>query len=305
VQASERLGVTPRTPADDLVAQRRTLLRWYETRRAAYPWRRTGDPYAILVSELMLQQTQAARVVPAFERFIGRFPTVVALAAAERPAVIRTWDGLGYNRRAVSLWRTARVVAEEHDALVPNDVDVLRRLPGVGPYTAAAIASIAYRTPVPAIDTNVRRVVGRSLAGGDVQDAGEVERLAMRWLDRSRPGDWNQAVMDLGRALCRPRPRCDDCPLRGRCRFARSGSVVPTATKRASTFAGSTRQVRGDVVRVLRRRPSASIAMLSAETGHPSDRVSDAVVALVSDGILDAGAGALAGSARGRARLAR
>jgi A/G-specific adenine glycosylase len=253
----------------------------------------------------MLQQTQAARVVPAFERFVGRFPSVVSLAGADRPAVIRTWDGLGYNRRAVSLWRTARVLVEDYDAVVPDDVDVLRRLPGIGPYTAAAVASIAYGAPVPAIDTNVRRVVGRSLAGRDVQDAHEIERLATRWLDRSRSGDWNQAVMDLGRALCRPRPRCNDCPLRRRCRFAPSGRAAPAVTKPAPAFAGSTRQVRGDVVRVLRRRPSASIAMLSAQTGHARDCVAEAVVALVSDGILDAGAAALAGAVRGRARLAR
>jgi A/G-specific adenine glycosylase len=253
----------------------------------------------------MLQQTQALRVVPAFERFMDRFPSVPALASAERSAVIRAWDGLGYNRRAVSLWRAAGLLVEEHDGVVPDDVDALRRLPGVGPYTAAAVASIGYGAPLPAIDTNVRRVVGRVLAGRDGLDARQVEGLAGRWLDRSRSGDWNQAVMDLARSLCRPRPRCGECPLRERCRYARSDAVAPAAARRGSPFAGSMRQVRGDVVRVLRRSASASLAMLSAETGHPRDRVANAVVALVSDGILDAGAAALAGSARGRVRLAR
>jgi A/G-specific adenine glycosylase len=297
--------VSPRTRADVADELRRALLRWYESRRSAYPWRGSRDPYAVLVSEVMLQQTQAARVVPAFERFMARFSSVVELASAERSAVIRAWDGLGYNRRAVSLWRAARVVVDEHHGVVPADVDALRRLPGVGRYTASAVASLAYGAPVPAIDTNLRRVVGRALAGCDGLDDDEVGPLAMRWLDRSRSADWNQAVMDLGRSLCRPRPRCGECPLRPCCRYARSGAVVPPGPRRASAFAGSMRQVRGDVVRLLRHRATASIAVLASETGHPRDRVAAAVAALVRDGILQAGAAALAGAPRGRARLAR
>jgi A/G-specific adenine glycosylase len=252
----------------------------------------------------MLQQTQAARVAPAFERFMARFSTIAELASAERSAVVRAWDGLGYNRRAVSLWLAARAILAEHRGVVPADVDALRRLPGVGRYTASAVAALAYGAPVPAIDTNVRRVVERALGGTDGLDDGDVELLATRWLDRSRPADWNQAVMDLGRSLCRSRPRCHDCPLRRCCRYARSGAVVHTARRRPPAFAGSMRQVRGDVVRVLRRKASASIAMLAWETGHPRDRVTTAVAALVRDGILQAGPAALAGASRGRARLA-
>jgi A/G-specific adenine glycosylase len=287
-------------------AQRAALLAWYAPRRSAYPWRRTRDPYAVLVSEVMLQQTQASRVVPAFERFVSVFPTADVLASFPRSAAVEAWDGLGYNRRAVSLWRAARVVVAEHGGSLPSDPAALRSLPGVGPYTAAAVASIAFGAPVAAIDTNVRRVVGRVLAGGDDIGTPDVGRLATAWLDRARPGDWNQAVMDLGRGFCRPRPRCDDCPLSSMCRFARSGAVArPSARRKQEAFAGSMRQVRGDVVRTLRSRPSTSLGRLATLTGHPVDRLESAVAGLVSDGIVEAGAGALVGSSRGRVRLAR
>jgi A/G-specific adenine glycosylase len=302
---SEAIVLTGRPRAGAPDELRRALLGWYEPRRSAYPWRGSRDPYAVLVSEVMLQQTQAARVVPAFERFMARFPSVATLASAERSAVIRAWDGLGYNRRAVFLWRAARVVVEQHWGVVPADVDALQRLPGVGRYTASAVASLAYDAPVPAVDTNVRRVVSRALAGSDGLVDDEVWPLAMGWLDGSRAADWNQAVMDLGRSLCRARPRCAECPLRPSCRYARSRAAVPPSPRRASAFAGTMRQVRGDVVSVLRRRATASIAALASQTGHPPDRVATAVAALVRDGILQAGPEALAGAPRGRARLAR
>jgi A/G-specific adenine glycosylase len=296
--------VAPPGSSADLDGLRRGLLRWYSPRRSAYPWRRTRDPYATLVSEVMLQQTQAPRVVAPFEQFMGRFPTIAALARAERSDVIRSWDGLGYNRRAVSLSRASRFLVQHHDGLVPSDVADLRRLPGVGPYTAAAVASIAFGAPVAAIDTNVRRVVGRVLAGRDDVPDGDIERLAAACVDGSPAGDWNQAVMDLGRSVCRPRPRCDDCPLRGRCPFAHSTPVAPPAGRQAS-FQGSMRQVRGDVVRELRDVASATLAGLAARTGHDRERIERAVAALVADGLLETREAELPGSGRARVRLAR
>src|SRR5262245_52002667 len=188
---------------------RPALFRWYRSRRLAYPWRPDPTPYRVLVSEFMLQQTQAARVAPVFDRFLLAFPTVEALAAAPRSAVLRSWAGLGYNRRAVRLHEAAKRIVTLHGGRVPAAPEVLRGLPGVGPYTASAVAALAYGVPVAAVDVNVARVVARAELGLDPHAAGRgrVSEAADAALDRRRPGPWNQAVMDLGRELCRPRPR--------------------------------------------------------------------------------------------------
>jgi A/G-specific adenine glycosylase len=280
-------------------------MKWFEPRRHAYPWRGTSDPYAVLVSEIMLQQTQAARVVPAFERFIGRFPTVAALARASRADVVRVWEGLGYNRRPVALSEAARAIVRDHGGRVPADPEELKRLPGIGPYTAAAVASFAYRATIAAVDTNVRRVVARARLG---REPGELRRRAIdeeagRWLDRGHPAEWSQALMDLGREICRPEPRCEACPIAADCRArsrSRRGRMAP---RRAAPFEGSMRQVRGGIVRVLRRR-GASVGELAAQTGFPVERIVDAVRALVRDGLLVADAAARAGRTTGRVRLA-
>ncbi|MEX2421997.1 MAG: A/G-specific adenine glycosylase, partial [Actinomycetota bacterium] len=159
----------------------------------------------------MLQQTQAARVAVAFPRFLRRFPSVGALARAPRRPVLQAWGDLGYNRRAVALSEAARAIVREYDGVVPGDASALQRLPGVGPYTAAAVAALAFDAPVAAVDTNVRRVVARVHLGAEGHDVAptEIAVLARDWLDTRDPGSWNQAVMDLGREICRPRPRCD------------------------------------------------------------------------------------------------
>lgn len=293
---------------------RDALLRWYRPRRFAYPWRTSPpDPYRVLVSEVMLQQTQASRVAPAFERFIRRFPTVAALAGATRADVLREWDGLGYNRRALALSATARVIASDHGGAVPSAPEALRSLPGVGPYTAAAVASIGHGVAVPAIDTNVRRVVSRAMLGTESATARDIERAAHRWLDDREPGAWNQAAMDLGRLVCRPRPRCAECPLNGLCRFAARAAGRSRARDRAATagtlprqppFLGSSRQVRGAIVRELRSRSPISLGGLSAATGHPLDRVAAAAVALARDGLVRLGPAAVGGDSRGLVRLA-
>jgi A/G-specific adenine glycosylase len=249
----------------------------------------------------MLQQTQATRVVPAYESFVRRFPTVRALAAASRADVLRTWDGLGYNRRAVALHEAARMI--ERDGRLPAEPESLRRLPGVGPYTAAAVASIAFGVPVPAVDTNGDRVVRRFVLGRDDAGGREVDRAAEVWLDRRDPGGWNQAVMDLGREICRPAPRCVQCPLARGCAFRRSGAPTPPRRPRQPRFEGSTRQLRGAVVRTLREREQMSLGTLAMVTGRPRADVASVVRDLADEGLVHAGPAALRGNARGRVRL--
>lgn len=291
----------------DARALAEALRAWFAPRRALYPWRRTTDPYAVLVSEVMLQQTQAARVVPAFERFLRRFPSVRVLAKAPRDDVVRAWEGLGYNRRAVALSETARRLVVEHRGRVPRDPGALLRLPGIGPYTAAAIASLAFGEHVAALDTNARRIVARVHAARDADDVppAKLRELADRWLDRGDPGTWNQALMDLGREVCRPRPRCDVCPIAFGCRFPAEAAAPQPSRRRQGRFEGSSRQVRGAVVGSLRRRGSASMRSICDDTRFPAGRIRDAVEALCRDGLVEAGPAALAGRSRGRVRLAR
>jgi A/G-specific adenine glycosylase len=283
-------------------AGHRALLAWYQPRRAAYPWRGTHDPYRVLVSEVMLQQTQAARVAPAFERFVLRFPTVRSLADASPADVLRTWGALGYNRRALALHRAAQAIVRDHGGTVPSDPALLVALPGVGPYTAAAVAALGFGAPVPAVDVNVRRVVSRARLGGD--DDRDVEAAALAWLDRDDPSRWNQALMDLGREVCRPLPRCAACPIARSCLFRKNPpSHTRPATRSQARFEGSMRQVRGAVVRVLRHEPRSTIGAIARRTGHPAEHVAEAVAALHKEGLVEAGPAALRGDPRGRVRL--
>jgi A/G-specific adenine glycosylase len=271
-------------------AAQRLLLAWFRTNGPVYPWReRERDPYAVLVSEVMLQQTQASRVVEAFPVFMDRFPDVGSLAEASRGDVLRAWGGLGYPRRAASLHEAARRIVRDHDGSVPSDPSALLALPGVGPYTAAAVTSIAYGAPVAAIDTNVRKVMARlELAAepDEVADTGVIE-AASRWLAREAPGDWNQAVMNLGREVCRPTPRCDACPLAGVCAFRAHGRIGRRSGRRQPAFAGSMRQARGGVLRELRGRDrAATIGTIAAALGLTVTRVDLAVDALERDGLV-------------------
>ncbi len=294
-------------------AARRALLAWYRPRRTAYPWRkrRRPDPYSVLVSEVMLQQTQASRVAPAYSAFVQRFPTVEALAAAGRRAVIRAWSGLGYNRRAVSLFEAASKIVAEHGARVPSDTEALRRLPGVGPYTAAAVASIAFDAPVAAVDTNVRRVIARVVNGREAEALSlrDAHVLAVRWLDPKGPGEWNQALMDLGREICRPLPRCDHCPLAAHCTYRRRGSAKVRSARRtnhhrvSAPFDGSFRQLRGGIVAALRERTTVTLGMLARLTGRSVSEVTAAVNALAHEGLVRAGPAAAASRPTARVTL--
>jgi A/G-specific adenine glycosylase len=258
----------------------------------------------------MLQQTQASRVAAAFDPFLTRFPDVRALATASRADVLRAWGGLGYPRRAVALHRSARTIVADHDGVVPREIRDLRRLPGVGPYTAAAVASLAYGERVPAVDTNVRRVWARVAHGAEPTEVPTrvLDADAASWLGAQDPATWNQAVMDLGREVCRPVPRCDACPLARWCAFRRSGRAGgrrarPGTVRRQPPFEGSLRQVRGTVLRALRQRSPRSIVELRAATGEPAARVAQAVEGLARDGVVDASEAALSGVPNARVRL--
>jgi A/G-specific adenine glycosylase len=198
------------------------LLEWYTVNRRDLPWRRTSDPYAIWVSEIMLQQTRAAAVVARFQAFLERFPTVASLARAPEKDVLALWSGLGYYRRARMMHKAAQQVAARDHAGLPASAAELFELPGIGTYTAAAIASIAFREPVAVVDGNVERVfcrlMGWSAESSSVAHKRKVEHLAAQLLDPKRPGDFNQAMMELGAMVCLPRsPRCWQCPLHQIC----------------------------------------------------------------------------------------
>ncbi len=243
------------------------LLDWYARERRDLPWRRTSDPYAILVSEVMLQQTQVARVVPRYEAWLERWPNEHSLAAAPRSEVLTAWIGLGYNTRAVRLQEACRVVARDG---WPRTAAGLRTLPGVGPYTAAAVASFAFGEQIAAVDTNVRRVALR-LGLGEPEDL----------VPDGRAHDWNQAMMELGARVCGARTaRCDDCPVGAWCASRGRVTVTPRAAPGTrERFEDSTRWVRGRIV-----------AALAAGDGLPDgigpERLQPALAGLVRDGLV-------------------
>jgi A/G-specific adenine glycosylase len=225
---------------------RRSLLDWYARKRRDLPWRRVRDPYAIWVSETMLQQTRVQTAIPYYERFMRELPTVCSLAEAPEEKVLALWSGLGYYRRARMLHAAAKQIAESHGGRIPEDAGELLGLRGVGRYTAGAIASIAFGKPAALVDGNVARVLSRLFAiDEDVKSARGVAtlwRLAedLVLADVGDPGDWNQALMELGATVCSPRdPKCGDCPVRADCVARRRGLVdtLPRSERRARPIA--------------------------------------------------------------------
>jgi A/G-specific adenine glycosylase len=215
-------------------ALRRKLLAWYDRNRRALPWRRTDDPYRIWLSEIMLQQTRAQAVIPYYHRFLNEFPDVDALAAAPEKAVLAAWSGLGYYSRARNLRTAAQQVARA--GAFPREFESIRELPGVGDYTAAAVASIAFGLPHAVLDGNVMRVLARLLNdSGEISSTPTKRRLrdeAHRLLDRRHPGRFNQAMMELGATVCVPRsPKCGECPLDGECLGYRLGTAATLPVK--------------------------------------------------------------------------
>ena len=195
---------------------RRTLLAWYDANRRELPWRRDADPYRVWVSEIMLQQTRVAAVMDHYARFLKKFPTVQTLAAARESSVLATWSGLGYYHRARRMHQAAKVIARERKGIFPRTAAEWRELPGIGRYTAAAIASIAFGEAVAVVDGNVERVLDRVFGAGEGREGAWQRAEAL--LDRERPGDFNQAMMELGATVCAPRaPQCPMCPLYAWC----------------------------------------------------------------------------------------
>ena len=258
----------------------RALLAWYDANKRPLPWRETRDPWAILVSEVMSQQTQISRVVPRWEAFMTRYPDPAALAGSDRSELIRMWSGLGYQRRAINLQRAAEMIMRDGWPTTSAD---LTSLPGVGPYTAAAVACFAFGEPVPAVDTNLRRILsrwlGRSLTGP------ELATVAGGLVDRNRAADWNQALMDLGAELCRPRePDCGRCPVEADC--LDPGVYRPPPTQ--SRYEGSVRQARAAVLRhVAEHGPTH----LDGITGLERVTVLEAVRDLEAEGLVETTAG--------------
>jgi A/G-specific adenine glycosylase len=213
------------------------LLGWYRRNRRDLPWRRDRDPYRIWVAEVMLQQTTVKGVVPYYEAFLERFPDAAALAQAPEEAVVAAWSGLGYYHRARNLRRGAQHLVAHHAGRFPASLEAALAVPGVGLYTASAVLSIAHGRPLPVVDGNVRRVLARlfALRGPAWRRDGPYYNLAEEVLDRDRPGDWNQAVMELGATVCTPRrPACPACPVRSACRARVMGleECVPEARPR-------------------------------------------------------------------------
>jgi A/G-specific adenine glycosylase len=256
------MRVSDETQKVRLARIRDGLLGWFQEHARDLPWRRTRDPYAILVSEVMLQQTQVDRVLPYYTQFLERFPTVEDLANAATSDVIRIWSGLGYNRRAVNLQRAARAIVEEHESVFPDDPADLKKLPGIGSYTAGAIAAFAHERDVAFLDTNMRRVVSRVIFGTESTRESEAIEAANALVPAGHGWTWNQALIEFGALQCTARrPACIICPLRDDCAAYPTMQVTlqrkSSSTRQAKTepFESTSRFYRGRIVEALRALP--------------------------------------------------
>jgi A/G-specific adenine glycosylase len=273
----------------DVAKVQARVLEWYAANARDLPWRRTRDAYAILVAEVMLQQTQVDRVIPKWLAWLARFPTLLDLAQASRADAIRAWQGLGYNLRAVRLHAIAAQVTADHGGQLPRDGAELLRLKGIGRYTAGAVACFAYEQPVAMVDTNVRRVLSRVFGW----PSSAVEALAESVVPASAAYAWNQALMDLGATLCRAKePLCLACPLVGDCGGPRGLAGLPASAARrraparsskgaAGPFLGSRRYHRGRIIQTLRELPAGESMHLS-EFGDRRELVAQ----LAADGLV-------------------
>ncbi len=265
------------------------------SRRPELPWRSTRNPWAVLVSEVMAQQTQLSRVVPSYLAFLAAFPTPAACAVAPLGEVLRRWQGLGYNRRARHLHLAAAAIVAGHGGAVPSSLDELLALPGVGAYTARAVLAFAFEADVGVVDTNAGRVLSRAVAGRAVS-AAEAQRLVDAMVPPGTGWSFGQALLDLGALVCTAEgPRCERCPVRRRCRWARQGRSSPDPARGSAgvstaqgRFDGSDRQGRGRLVERLRTGPVASGRPAAEAAGWPGDleRAGRIVDGLVRDGLV-------------------
>ena len=262
------------------------VLAWGVPRLRDLPWRRTRDPWAVLVSEVMLQQTQVPRVIPRWESFLTRFPTTAACAAAPLSDVLREWQGLGYPRRARDLHATAQQV--ELRGGFPRDLDRLLALPGVGKYTARALLAFAFELDAAVVDTNIARVYARVV--GERLTPGRVQAAADAACPRGDAWVWNQCLMDLGAVLCRPTaPRCNECPVAARCTWRQAGGQDPAVgsagvSVRQARFEGSDRQARGRLMKALSAGP-VPCSDVPSVMGRDEAIASRLVAALVEEGL--------------------
>ncbi len=269
-------------------------MRWANTHhRDNLPWRQTRDPYAVLVSEVMLQQTQVSRTLPYYLEWMARWPRVQDLAAASPAEVIRAWSGLGYNRRALNLHRAARTVSDEQGGVFPSEMEALRALPGIGPYTASAVASFAFELGLPVIDTNIGRVLVRSGVGkASVRDvpARVIQGVAEALLPKVDTRAHNLALMDLGAMVCRSRaPLCGECPLSTLCEWKSAGYPASTvAVVKTPRFETTARFARGRIVDWLRGTETMSSDELRARLPEEhSGRIELYLEALAREGMLE------------------
>jgi len=272
------------------------ILRWYAASARDLPWRQPGtSAWAVLVSEIMLQQTPVARVLPAHAAWMARWPTPAALAAATPADAVRQWDRLGYPRRAIRLHAIAQALVSQHGGQVPASAEVLATLPGIGPYTAAAVASFAFGQRHAVLDTNVRRVLGRLVTGAALPPAATSaaeRRLAQSLLpaDGARAARWSVAVMELGALVCKAaRPSCAACPVAGLCAWRQAGSPPPAARRATPGYAGSDRECRGRLLAVLRAAAGPIPAAQLDAAWHDSGQQARALAALVTDGLVARG----------------
>ena len=254
------------------------------------PWRHTRDPWAVLVSEVMLQQTQAARVVPRWQRFLDRWPDPATCADASLADVLEEWRGLGYPRRARNLWLTAGRCVADHGGRLPSTTAELLALPGIGAYTARAVLAFAHEVDVGVVDTNIARVLARRT--GRPLTAKVAQQLADDWVPEGRSWDWNQVVMDLGASRCRPEPRCDGCAVECAWRSAGAPSPDPAVgsagvSRRQARFEGSARQARGRLLAALGRAPVARGEVASVIEWSGRDDAAEAAAALVDSLLAD------------------
>lgn len=277
---------------DERKFQKRVFV-WYRKNKRRLPWRGRRDPYKIMVSEVMLQQTQVDRVKEKYAPFLKAFPSVRALANAETRDVLRLWSGLGYNRRAVNLHRAARAIMSKHKGRFPKTVNELNALPGIGAYTAAAVASFAFGVRVAAVDTNHQRVVGRYFFGTKDASRKKVHGKSTRILPKYDSQTWNQALMDFGALVCKSRPLCFACPLRDDCvAFPNVLTEKRTSQKTKERFFGSNRYLRGQIVSALREvsrhqlSHAALIKKFSDIPGASATKIRTLLSALEKDGVV-------------------
>jgi A/G-specific adenine glycosylase len=286
--------VTSTSPTGNAVAAGEAIVDWYATAARDLPWRRPGtDAWAVLVSEVMLQQTPVARVEPVWRDWLARWPTPADLAAATPADVIRAWGKLGYPRRALRLREAAAAIVDRHAGVVPDDVMTLETLPGIGTYTARAVACFGYGQPQPVVDTNVRRVVARLLHGR--AEAGNARASDLRDIAELTPAEparatrFSVAAMELGALVCVARtPRCGGCPVRTRCAWRLAGSPAHEGpARRVQKFTGTDRQVRGRLLDVLRAAHEPVDAAALEPAWEDAVQRSRCLASLLTDGLVE------------------